>query len=490
MPGRSGADYDDGAMTTVPDKSAKDREPQPGDTVPAGATPGPIAPASIVTARGQLARLGRYEALDELGRGGMGVVYRGHDPGLDRVVALKTLSPALAADPGFRARFTSEARALARIEHPNVVHVYDVGEDDGTPFFAMELVQGRSVEVLVRERGPLSIAEAVDVVKQAASGLHAAHAHGIVHRDIKPSNLVVDGDHRVKVLDFGLAKMLGEGPKTATDVVMGTPEYMSPEQARGETPDHRSDIYALGATFYFLLAGAPPFTGESPLSVIHKQVHEAPPSIAARRQDVPPAVAALLDRLLSKDPAGRPRDHAALIAELNALSLTPVAPWPPALVRWQALAVALPMRAAEQALASRGATDWGLARLHVLNVALLNAAVVLLVTRMGGRALHQFASVWISLGLSALVAAGAAQATGQPSAYLRHFVAESAASGHILFFSLMCSRWRVLWAPIAMVTLVRGRLRLHSAVGLQSFAARLAVMTLTILIHLTLLWPR
>jgi hypothetical protein len=263
--------------------------------------------------------MGRYEVVSELGRGGMGVVYRGHDPALDRPVALKVLSAALASDASFRERFLSEARSMARIEHPSVVRVLDVGEQDGIPFFAMEYIDGLPADALVRDGGTLPIARALDITRQAVLGLQSAHECGIVHRDVKPSNLMIDRRGCVKLVDFGLANVPGAGVKTAVDVVMGTPEYMSPEQARGEPPDHRSDIYALGATLYRLVAGRPPFGPASPLATLQLQIHEPLPSLAKARPDAPAALDGLVARMMAKSPADRPSTHEELLGAIDSV---------------------------------------------------------------------------------------------------------------------------------------------------------------------------
>jgi serine/threonine-protein kinase len=301
--------------------------PRPVETVatPARAARGPAptdATGDRPTARGETLaqpaqpdRIGRYRIEAELGRGGMGVVYRAHDPTLDRPVALKVLSAALVREPEFRDRFLREARALARVEHPNIVRVNDAGEDAGQPFFAMEFVEGQSVQELAEARGSFPVPEALDVVRQAAQGLDAAFAVGIIHRDIKPSNLVRDSTGRIRVLDFGLARV----PSTRSDLtaagqLLGTPHYMAPEQASGEAADHRSDIYALGATLYYLLTGTVPFDAPTPLAVLQKHISAPLPRVREKRPDVPAAVAALLERLLAKDPAARPQNYHELLA--------------------------------------------------------------------------------------------------------------------------------------------------------------------------------
>jgi serine/threonine-protein kinase len=224
-------------------------------------------------------KLGPYRIVGHLGRGGMGDVYRAHDEGLDRAVALKTISPALLADGDFVTRFRAEARAAARIQHPNVVQVHYCGEDSGTFYFAMELVEGTSLGELVRSRGALPWSEAARLAAQVARALDAAHVHGVIHRDVKPENVLVASDGHAKVLDFGLAKRVEDAGTTASGVIVGTPRYMSPEQAQGEPLDARSDLYSLGATLFHTLAGKPVFDGSSPMKVCMRQVQEPPPDL-------------------------------------------------------------------------------------------------------------------------------------------------------------------------------------------------------------------
>jgi serine/threonine protein kinase len=195
----------------------------------------------------QLTRIGRYIDLELLGRGGMGAVYRGRDPDLDRAVAIKVM---LHASPDFVARFRREAQAIAKLTHPNIVHVYDFGVDeDDNPYFVMELVEGRSLDRVLVDEGRLPPLTAVDIIRQAAEGLAVAHNQGIIHRDIKPANLILLADGRVKIVDFGIARITqGNAQLTGAASLMGTPGYMAPEQATGGIVDQRADVYALGMT--------------------------------------------------------------------------------------------------------------------------------------------------------------------------------------------------------------------------------------------------
>jgi serine/threonine protein kinase len=264
--------------------------------------------------------LAHYLLGDVLGSGAMGTVYRAHDRGLDRGVALKVLKPGIADDPRAVERFFREARAAARVTHPNLAHVYFVGSEAGRSFFAMEHVEGLDLEEHVKRHGPLPLADAVDAIVQAARGLAAAHGAGVVHRDVKPSNLIRRPDGTVKVTDFGLARSVeGDSEASAAGQVIGTPTYMSPEQVRGEGADVRSDVYMLGLTAFFLLAGRPPFPGPTLGKVLSDQVSAPLPSVLPGRPDLAPAVDDALARLTSKDPARRPADMPEVIGLLETL---------------------------------------------------------------------------------------------------------------------------------------------------------------------------
>src|SRR5579872_735522 len=248
---------------------------------------GPTDPTSVQVATAEApslpagTRLGAFRIVERIGRGGMGDVYRAHDDELDRDVAVKTISKALSADPSFVVRFKEEARAAAKLSHGNIVQVHAAGETEGTLYFAMELVPGRSLGDRLRD-GPIEWHEAVRYTVQAARGLEAAATHGIVHRDVKPENLLVSSDGHVKVADFGLAKRLQEnGVNTASGIIVGTPRYMSPEQAQGDALDFRADMYSLGATLFHLVAGRPVFDGASAMKLCMKHIQESPPALSS-----------------------------------------------------------------------------------------------------------------------------------------------------------------------------------------------------------------
>lgn len=266
---------------------------------------------------------GRYRLVRLIGRGGFGEVWESEDTVLGRPVAIKILAVQTGDEEKLR-RFGREARTLARLNHTNVVAVYDSGRDDGTAYVVMALLAGPSLAELLVERGALPLAEAVGYAAQAAAGLSAAHAAGIVHRDVSPANLMLDGDGTLKVVDFGVARLtLATEGLTATGTVFATAGYVSPEQAAGLPATTQSDLYALGCVLYALLAGEPPFVGEHPLGVINQHLTSPPPSLAARRPEVPHDLDELVSSLLAKEPAGRPADagevQQRLVAVLNGL---------------------------------------------------------------------------------------------------------------------------------------------------------------------------
>ena len=260
---------------------------------------------------------GRYELRDRLGAGGMGEVWRGFDTRLGRDVAVKLLNVDV-PDPTRRQRFEREARAAASFSHPNAVTVYDFGEEGARPYLVMELVEGRTLADVIAEQAPLDPEEAVAVARQVLSALAAAHRHGLVHRDVKPGNVLMAPDGRVKLADFGIATTVGgaAGALTATGELLGTPTYLSPEQVGGEPATPRSDLYATGVVLYEMLAGSPPFTGETPMAVALAHQQSPVPSLAERRPDVDPVLAAAVERALAKDPAQRYADADAMSAAL------------------------------------------------------------------------------------------------------------------------------------------------------------------------------
>jgi eukaryotic-like serine/threonine-protein kinase len=266
--------------------------------------------------------LGPYLLTDKIGEGGMGKVYRGRRIADGTSVAIKIVRPILLANPIIRQRYQREVETALTLKHPNVVAVFDAGEADGRSYIAMEFVDGIDLSHLIKEVRALEVAEACEYGRQAALGLHYAHQAGFVHRDIKPSNIVVAGERHiigatepavVKILDMGLIRSVGfdsEGPDrndlTRSGTVVGTPDYMAPEQAKNSsTVDHRADLYSLGCTLYFLLAGRPPFPDGNPIEKIIKHQLDAPMPLQALRPEVPTSVAEVVARLMAKSPADR-----------------------------------------------------------------------------------------------------------------------------------------------------------------------------------------
>jgi serine/threonine protein kinase len=249
-------------------------------------------------------RISSYVLLEPIGHGGMSVVYRAHQESLDRTVAVKVLSENLAASTEFMERFRREARTAANLRHPNVINVHDFGQDErGVPYLVLEHIDGPTLADLM-DSG-LDDALIPDLLDQIAAGLDYAHARGVIHRDIKPANVLVTEDRRAVLADFGLAWLLEGSRLTLAGGVIGTPEYMSPEQAAGEPIDHRSDLYALGVVLYEMLVGERPFVAETPIGILLKHLQDPAPSVLVARPDLPPAVGAVVGRALAKDPKAR-----------------------------------------------------------------------------------------------------------------------------------------------------------------------------------------
>jgi len=265
--------------------------------------------------------IGTYELIRLLGQGGMGEVWLARDTALQREVAIKLLPKSILTDSGAARRFLREARTAAQLNHPNGVTIHQVGEQDGQLFIVMELVEGGSLADELKRRGPFPWREATQAIRDAAAGLAAAHEVGLIHRDIKPSNLMRTGRGFVKVVDFGLARAASDTTElTRPGTVLGTPAYMSPEQGRGEKVDGRSDLYSLACTYYALVAGKPPFRGESSTAVIYQHVHEPVPDVQQVVPDLPDGVVRVITRGMKKNPAERYQTAAELIADLDAVT--------------------------------------------------------------------------------------------------------------------------------------------------------------------------
>jgi predicted Ser/Thr protein kinase len=301
---------------------------------------------------------GRYELIDEVGKGGMAVTYRARDTLLNRVVAVKVMREQFSSDPDFVERFRREAQAAANLTHENIAGIYDTGEDAGRHYIVMEFVEGENLEQRLRRRGVLDPATVLSVALQVAAALDTAHRRGIVHRDIKPHNILITPDGRVKVTDFGIAKALTASSDTETGIIIGSVHYFSPEQARGDPTGPQSDLYSLGVVMFEAVTGHRPFEGENPVAVAHKQIYDQPPLPSDYRADLPDDVESIILRLLEKSLARRYESAAELEQDLEG-------------ARERLMGPGRPSRAARR---GRGAAAWVLA---VLAVALLCAGAYL-----------------------------------------------------------------------------------------------------------------
>ena len=252
---------------------------------------------------------GRYEIQGVLGKGGMGVVYRAHDRDLDDAVAIKTLrGEALSADPTLLDRFKQEIRLARRITHANILRTHDLGETGGLRYISMEFIKGLTLKQLIEAGDILPTPVGLRIAKQICAGLAAAHEVGVIHRDIKPQNILIEATGGLKIMDFGIARLKEERGMTAEGTVVGTPDYMSPEQARGQTLDFRSDIYSTGVVLYEVFTGTLPFDGDSPLAVVLKHIQENPPSPQTRNPKIDPKISQIVLRCMQKDPKERFQD--------------------------------------------------------------------------------------------------------------------------------------------------------------------------------------
>ncbi|MBT9566717.1 MAG: protein kinase [Thiobacillus sp.] len=266
-------------------------------------------------------KIGRYEVLDEIGHGAMGTVWRARDPLIERTVAIKTVALAQLRleEADAETRFLREAQSAGRLSHPNIVTIYDVGETDELAYIAMEYLPGATLRDVMNKRVTMPLDLVIDTTLQMAEALAFAHEHGVIHRDIKPANVVVTGRHgRIKLMDFGIAHLTNSG-HTLAGQMLGSPRYMSPEQAMGKEVDGRSDIFSLGAVLYEMLTGTYAFDGDSLPTIVYRVIHETPAPPSVRRAGLPAGLTVLLTRMLNKDPEARP-DARALASELQAMA--------------------------------------------------------------------------------------------------------------------------------------------------------------------------
>ena len=261
-------------------------------------------------------KIGRYEVLSELGRGGMATVYKAHDPSVDREVAVKVLPHEFLHDPQFRGRFEREIKTVAQLEHPAIVPVYDVGEEDGQPFFVMRNMTGGSLSDMLKQ-GAFSLEDTARIVERLCKGLAYAHKKGVVHRDLKPGNVLFDSNGEAFISDFGVAKLADAAQNMTGSGIVGTPAYMSPEQAQSGKVDARADIYAMGVIIYEMLTGQQPYKADTPMGVVVKHITDPVPEILHDNPDLPPEVDAIIKKCMDKNPDHRYATLTELAMELN-----------------------------------------------------------------------------------------------------------------------------------------------------------------------------
>jgi serine/threonine-protein kinase len=264
-------------------------------------------------------QLGRYQLLGELGQGAMGVVYRAHDPVLDRVVAIKTINLTLPKDElaEYEARFYQEARAAGGLNHPNIVTIYDIGKSDRVAYMAMEFLEGEELRATLASGQPLPLVQALDVIMQVAEGLAYAHERHIVHRDIKPANIMIVRDGLVKITDFGIARMRTTEVKTMTGMILGSPKYMAPEQVAGRRADHRCDLFSLGVVLYETLTGEAPFQGDNIHGIMYQILNSMPPPPSVRNTELPHIIDLVVAKALARNVEERYQSAKELIEDLR-----------------------------------------------------------------------------------------------------------------------------------------------------------------------------
>ena len=270
-------------------------------------------------------QLGHYKILSQIGKGGMGDIYKAVQEPLNRIVALKVLPPKLSRDVEFAKRFEIEAKAISLLQHQNIVSIYEYGEEGGLRYFAMQFVDGTDLGKRIAEHKPIPVNEIIDFTKQIGRALRYAHSCNIIHRDIKPGNVLIEKNGVVRLSDFGIAKIFSGTDITMTGSAVGTPEYMSPEQAQGNKLDAQTDIYSLGIVIYEMLTRRPPFFGTNPMSVAYKQVHEQPDPPSIRRKDTPKRLEMIVLKTLKKDKKERYASVEELLDHLDKVDVSDVA---------------------------------------------------------------------------------------------------------------------------------------------------------------------
>jgi serine/threonine-protein kinase len=306
------------ALQKVMERLKDNPEPEATSDEPVFAADLPLGFLSPSDKPGLLGRLERYEVQEEIGRGGMGIVLKAFDPSLHRVVAIKVLAPQLATSGVARKRFLREAKAAAAVTHDHIVTIHAVDEANGLPYLVMQYIAGQSLQDRIDKEGPLELTEILRIGIQTASGLAAAHGQGIVHRDIKPANILLEeGVQRVKITDFGLARAMDDASLTQSGFVAGSPLYMAPEQARGEALDHRADLFSLGSVLYTMCTGRPPFRAANTLAVLRRVSEDTPRPIRETNPEIPDWLAALIEKLMAKQPAERYQSANEVVEQLG-----------------------------------------------------------------------------------------------------------------------------------------------------------------------------
>jgi serine/threonine protein kinase len=268
--------------------------------------------------------IGHYKVLQIVGMGGMGVIYKAMQEPLNRIVALKVLPPQLSINDELGKRFEIEAKAISLLQHQNIVSIYEYGEDKGYRFFAMQFVDGENLSSRIQGKKVMPASEIIDISKQICRGLRYAHSQNVIHRDIKPQNILIDKENVARLSDFGIAKIFASGNITMTGVTVGTPEYMSPEQAEGEDVDKKTDIYSMGIVIYEMLTKRPPFIANNPVATAYKHVHEIPIPPSVKRRDTPKRLELIVLKALKKDKNERYESIDEMLEHLDSVDINEI----------------------------------------------------------------------------------------------------------------------------------------------------------------------